>query len=66
MFVCLPYNLIWLFRCTLSNQSDKLHYEEMIEAYRNAKNEYVRLHPEAEPMVLRYDPISHLSKPSTN
>lgn len=52
-------------KCTLSNQSDKLHYEEMIEAYRNAKNEYVRLHPEAEPMVLRYDPISHLSKPSS-
>ncbi|CAF3685354.1 unnamed protein product [Rotaria socialis] len=49
-------------RCTLSNQSEKIHYEEMLEAYRNAKNEYLRLHPEAHDMVLRYDPISHLIK----
>ncbi|CAF3820648.1 unnamed protein product, partial [Adineta steineri] len=37
-------------------------------AYTNAKNEYLRLHPEAHDMILRYDPISHLSKlpvPST-
>ncbi|CAF3958028.1 unnamed protein product [Rotaria sordida] len=50
-------------RCTLSNQSEKIHYEEMLEAYRNAKNEYRRLHPEAHDMILRYDPISHLTKP---
>jgi transcriptional antiterminator Rof (Rho-off) len=47
----------------LSNQSEKIHYEEMVQAYTNAKNEYLRLHPEAHDMVLRYDPISHLSKP---
>jgi len=50
-------------KCTLSNQSEKLHYEEMVQAYKNAKNEYLRLHPEAHDMVLRYDPISHLTKP---
>ncbi|CAF1185379.1 unnamed protein product [Adineta ricciae] len=53
-------------RCTLSNQSEKLHYEEMVQAYANAKNEYLRLHPEAHDMVLRYDPISHLTKPATS
>jgi transcriptional antiterminator Rof (Rho-off) len=53
-------------RCTLSNQSEKLHYEETVQAYTNAKNEYLRLHPEAHDMVLRYDPISHLTKPSTS
>jgi transcriptional antiterminator Rof (Rho-off) len=52
-----------LLRCTLSNQSEKLHYEEMVQAYKNAKIEYLRLHPEAHDMVLRYDPISHLTKP---
>ncbi|CAF0773983.1 unnamed protein product [Adineta steineri] len=55
-------------RCTLSNQSDKIHFDEMVQAYTNAKNEYLRLHPEAHDMILRYDPISHLSKlpvPST-
>lgn len=35
----------------------------MVEAYQNAKNEYLRLHPEAHDMVLRYDPIAHLLKP---
>ena len=35
----------------------------MVQAYQNAKNEYLRLHPEAQDMVLRYDPISHLLKP---
>ncbi|UJR37235.1 hypothetical protein I4U23_029944 [Adineta vaga] len=52
-------------KCTLSNQSDKIHYEETIQAYTNAKNEYLRLHPEAHDMILRYDPISHLVKSST-
>ena len=56
----------YAFRCTLSNQSEKLHYEEMVQAYANAKNEYLRLHPEAHDMVLRYDPISHLTKPATS
>ena len=50
-------------RCTLSNQSEKIHYEETIQAYTNAKNEYLRLHPEAQDMILRYYPISHLTKP---
>ncbi len=36
----------------------------MVQAYQNAKNEYLRLHPEVHDMVLRYDPISHLTKPS--
>ncbi|UJR08976.1 hypothetical protein I4U23_013226 [Adineta vaga] len=53
-------------KCTLSNQSEKLHYEEMVQAYSNAKNEYLRLHPEAHDMVLRYDPISHLTKPTNS
>ncbi|CAF5216391.1 unnamed protein product, partial [Rotaria magnacalcarata] len=53
-------------RCTLSNQSEKIHYEEMVQAYQNAKNEYRRLHPEAHDMILRYDPISHLMKPPTS
>ncbi|CAF3332640.1 unnamed protein product [Rotaria socialis] len=53
-------------RCTLSNQSEKIHYEEMVQAYQNAKNEYRRLHPEAHDMILRYDPISHLLKPPTS
>ncbi len=57
------YRLSIFHRCTLSNQSEKIHYEEMVEAYQNAKNEYLRLHPEAHDMVLRYDPISHLTKP---
>jgi hypothetical protein len=35
----------------------------MVQAYTNAKNEYHRLHPEAHDMILRYDPISHLTKP---
>jgi transcriptional antiterminator Rof (Rho-off) len=35
----------------------------MVKAYKNAKTEYLRLHPEAHDMVLRYDPISHLTKP---
>ncbi len=35
----------------------------MVQAYQNAKNEYLRLHPEAHDMMLRYDPISHLTKP---
>ena len=55
---------LFLRRCTLSNQSEKIHYDEMVEAYENAKNEYLRLHPEAHDMVLRYDPISHLIKPT--
>jgi transcriptional antiterminator Rof (Rho-off) len=38
----------------------------MVQAYKNAKNEYLRLHPEAHDMVLRYDPISHLTKPSVS
>lgn len=50
------------FRCTLSNQSEKIHFEEMVQAYTNAKNEYLRLHPDAHDMILRYDPISHLLK----
>lgn len=61
----ISHDLVSIFnRCTLSNQSEKLHFEEMLEAYRNAKNEYLRLHPEAHDMVLRYDPISHLTKPT--
>jgi transcriptional antiterminator Rof (Rho-off) len=58
LFFCL-----FSFRCTLSNQSEKIHYEEMVQAYTNAKNEYLQRHPEAHDMVLRYDPISHLTKP---
>lgn len=58
---CIP--LSFIIRCTLSNQSEKIHYDEMVEAYQNAKSEYLRLHPEAHDMVLRYDPISHLLKP---
>jgi len=50
-------------RCTLSNQSEKIHYDEMVQAYANAKAEYLRRHPEAADMILRYDPISHLTKP---
>ena len=50
-------------KCTLSNQSERIHYDEMVQAYENAKKEYLRLHPEARDMVLRYDPISHLTKP---
>lgn len=55
-------------RCTLSNQSEKIHYDEMVKAYADAKAEYLRRHPEAADMILRYDPISHLSKavPSTS
>ena len=36
----------------------------MVQAYANAKAEYLRRHPEAADMILRYDPISHLSKPT--
>ena len=35
----------------------------MVKAYKNAKQEYLRLHPEAHDVVLRYDPVSHLMKP---
>lgn len=52
-----------LKRCTLSNQSEKIHYDEMVQAYANAKAEYLRRHPEVADMILRYDPISHLTKP---
>ena len=34
----------------------------MVQAYANAKAEYLRRHPEAADMILRYDPISHLNK----
>ncbi|CAF1207605.1 unnamed protein product [Didymodactylos carnosus] len=51
--------------CTLSNTSEKIHYEEMVSAYSNAKAEYLRLHPDAREMVLRYDPIAHLKRPAT-
>ncbi|CAF0753774.1 unnamed protein product [Didymodactylos carnosus] len=52
-------------RCTLSNTSEKIHYDEMVGAYSNAKAEYLRLHPDAREMVLRYDPIAHLKHPAT-
>jgi hypothetical protein len=52
------------FSCTLSNQSEKIHYEDTVKAYSEAKAEYLRLHPEAREMVMRYDPIAHLSPPS--
>jgi hypothetical protein len=65
IYVSIIIEIIRLFnRCTLSNQSEKIHYEEMVEAYGNAKTEYLRRHPEAHDMVLRYDPISHLTRPT--
>ncbi|XP_076442029.1 uncharacterized protein LOC143281024 isoform X2 [Babylonia areolata] len=43
---------------------NKLHREEMERAAREAKEEYLRLHPEAASLQLKHDPTHHIPPPT--
>ena len=55
---CLSHVYLY-FRCNEVDMN-KLHQEEMERAAEEAKNEYLRAHPEAAQVNLKYDPVKYI------
>jgi len=41
---------------------NELHKREMKDAAEQARNEFIRLHPQSATLILRYDPFKHLDE----
>ena len=50
---------VCVFRCN-EGDMNKLHQEEMERAAEEAKNEYLRDHPEAAVINLKHNPVEHI------
>jgi TRIAD3 protein (E3 ubiquitin-protein ligase RNF216) len=48
-------------KCGANTDVVTMHQEEMRLAYDEAKNAYIERHPEAQDLVLKYDPQQHLA-----
>ncbi|KAJ8309325.1 hypothetical protein KUTeg_014199 [Tegillarca granosa] len=49
-------------RCTEMNNMRELHWDEMLKAAQEAKELYLKDHPEASDIVMKYDPEKHIEE----